>query len=66
VSLYKDVLKADVSAPQDLPDHGVTTVFVNLPNTKIEVRGHVITSSMIRNILRPSLKLIESKIFESK
>jgi len=66
VSLYKDVLKADVSAPQDLPDHGVTTVFVNLPNTKIEVRGHVITSSMIRDILRPSLKLIESKIFESK
>ena len=66
MSLYKDVLKADVSAPQDLPDHGVTTVFVNLPNTKIEVRGHVITSSMIRNILRPSLKLIESKIFESK
>merc|ERR1739842_68309 len=36
-SLYRDVLKADVSAPQDLPEHGVTTVFINLPNTKLEL-----------------------------
>ena len=36
-TLYRDTLGADVSAPQDLPDHGVTTVFVNLPNTKIEL-----------------------------
>jgi methylmalonyl-CoA/ethylmalonyl-CoA epimerase len=28
---------AKVSAPVDLPDHGVTTVFVELPNTKIEL-----------------------------
>ena len=28
---------ADVSAPVDLPEHGVTVVFVNLPNTKIEL-----------------------------
>ncbi|WP_417448979.1 methylmalonyl-CoA epimerase [Kordiimonas sp.] len=34
---YKNTLGADVSEPQDLPDHGVTTVFVNLPNTKIEL-----------------------------
>jgi len=34
---YRDTLGADVSAPMDLPDHGVTTVFVNLPNTKIEL-----------------------------
>lgn len=34
---YRDTLGADVSAPEDLPDHGVTTVFVNLPNTKIEL-----------------------------
>jgi methylmalonyl-CoA/ethylmalonyl-CoA epimerase len=26
-----------VSAPVDLPEHGVTTVFVTLPNTKIEL-----------------------------
>ena len=34
---YRDTLGADVSAAEDLPDHGVTTVFVNLPNTKIEL-----------------------------
>ena len=33
--IYRD-MGADVSAPQSLPEHGVTTVFVNLPNTKIE------------------------------
>ncbi len=37
VKQYRDVLGADVSEPMDLPDHGVTTVFVNLPNTKIEL-----------------------------
>jgi methylmalonyl-CoA/ethylmalonyl-CoA epimerase len=34
---YRDVLGAKVSAPQDEPDHGVTVVFVELPNTKIEL-----------------------------
>lgn len=34
---YRDTLGASVSAPVDLPDHGVTTVFVELPNTKIEL-----------------------------
>jgi methylmalonyl-CoA/ethylmalonyl-CoA epimerase len=34
--MYRKALGADVSAPQDLPEHGVTVVFVNLPNTKIE------------------------------
>ena len=33
--IYRD-MGADVTAPQSLPEHGVTTVFVNLPNTKIE------------------------------
>lgn len=36
-AIYRDTLGGDVSAPVDLPDHGVTTVFVNLPNTKIEL-----------------------------
>ena len=35
--LYRETLGADVSAPEDLPEHGVTTVFVALPNTKIEL-----------------------------
>jgi methylmalonyl-CoA/ethylmalonyl-CoA epimerase len=36
-ALYRDVLGAKVSAPLDLPAHGVTTVFVTLANTKIEL-----------------------------
>ncbi len=34
---YRDVLGAKVSAPLPLPEHGVTTVFVELPNTKVEL-----------------------------
>ncbi len=34
---YRDTLGASVGAPQDEPDHGVTVVFVDLPNTKIEL-----------------------------
>jgi len=36
-ALYRDTLGAAVSAPLALPEHGVTTVFVELPNTKIEL-----------------------------
>ena len=36
-ALYRDTLGADVGAPQDEPDHGVTVVFITLPNTKIEL-----------------------------
>jgi len=36
-ALYRDVLGADVSAAVPQPEHGVTTVFVALPNTKIEL-----------------------------
>ena len=36
-ALYRDTLGASVSGPVDMPEHGVTTVFVDLPNTKIEL-----------------------------
>ena len=36
-ALYRGTLGAEVSAPLDLPEHGVTTVFVELPNTKLEL-----------------------------
>jgi len=36
-AIYRDTLGAQVSAPVAMPAHGVTTVFVNLPNTKIEL-----------------------------
>ncbi|MFG1346800.1 methylmalonyl-CoA epimerase [Xanthobacter autotrophicus DSM 431] len=35
-ALYRDTLGADVSAAVPQQEHGVTTVFVTLPNTKIE------------------------------
>ncbi len=36
-ALYRGTLGAEVSEPLDLPEHGVTTVFVTLPNTKLEL-----------------------------
>ena len=36
---YRDMLGAEVSAVADQPEHGVQTVFVTLPNTKIELLG---------------------------
>ncbi|RUS73479.1 hypothetical protein EGW08_018759 [Elysia chlorotica] len=36
-ALYRDVLGANVSGQQPLPDHGVTVVFVELGDTKIEL-----------------------------
>jgi len=36
-AVYRDTLGAKVSEPQPVPEHGVTVVFVNLPNTKIEL-----------------------------
>ena len=34
---YRDVLGARVGRPQDEPAHGVTVVFIELPNTKVEL-----------------------------
>ena len=48
---YHDVLGARVTDPQDLPDHGVTTVFVELENTKLELLYPLGTDSPIRKFL---------------
>ncbi len=48
---YRDTLGAKVSAPQDLPEHGVTVVFVELPNTKIELLGVLGLDSPIAKFL---------------
>jgi methylmalonyl-CoA/ethylmalonyl-CoA epimerase len=37
VAQYRDILGAQVRPAQDEPDHGVTAVFIDLPNTKIEL-----------------------------
>ncbi len=36
---YRDVLGAEISPIEDQPEHGVQTVFIELPNTKIELLG---------------------------
>jgi methylmalonyl-CoA/ethylmalonyl-CoA epimerase len=36
-AVYRDTLGAEVSAAVPQPEHGVTTVFITLPNTKIEL-----------------------------
>ena len=36
-AIYRDTLGDTVTAPQALPEHGVTVVFVKLPNTKVEL-----------------------------
>lgn len=50
-ALYRDVLGAEVSAPLDLPAHGVTTVFVTLANTKIELLVPLGANSPIASFL---------------
>jgi methylmalonyl-CoA/ethylmalonyl-CoA epimerase len=37
--VYRNMLGAKVSEMVDQPEHGVTTVFIELPNTKIELLG---------------------------
>jgi len=48
---YRDQLGAKVSAPQDEPDHGVRVVFVELPNTKIELLTPLGENSPIQGFL---------------
>ena len=48
---YRDQLGARVSTPQDLPEHGVRVVFVELPNTKIELLEPLGETSPIRAFL---------------
>lgn len=48
---YRDILGANVSDPVNLPEHGVTTVFVTLSNTKIELLSPLGANSPIANFL---------------
>jgi methylmalonyl-CoA/ethylmalonyl-CoA epimerase len=52
--LYREMLGADVSAPVPQPEHGVTTVFVTLPNTKIELMAPLGDASPIAKFLERS------------
>ncbi|MDP7546862.1 MAG: methylmalonyl-CoA epimerase, partial [Alphaproteobacteria bacterium] len=53
-ALYRDTLGAKVSAPADLPEHGVTTVFVELDNSKIELLHPLGDNSTIARYLERS------------
>ncbi len=49
--VYRDVLQAKVTEPVPQPEHGVTVVFVELPNTKIELIEPLGENSPIANFL---------------
>jgi methylmalonyl-CoA/ethylmalonyl-CoA epimerase len=51
VETYRETLGARVSAPQPQPGHGVTVVFVELPNTKIELLHPLGANSPIAKFL---------------
>lgn len=50
-AIYRDTLGASVSQPLELPEHGVITVFVELPNTKIELLHPMSDESPIAKFL---------------
>jgi methylmalonyl-CoA/ethylmalonyl-CoA epimerase len=50
-AVYRGALGATVSAPQRMPEHGVTVVFVELPNTKIELLEPIDASSPVAKFL---------------
>ena len=50
-AVYRDTLGAKVTEAVPQPDHGVTTVFVELPNTKIELLHPLGPNSPIKNFL---------------
>ncbi|TPN44917.1 MULTISPECIES: methylmalonyl-CoA epimerase [unclassified Mesorhizobium] len=54
IAAYHNTLGAAVSEPQALPEHGVTVVFVNVGNTKIELleplgEGSPIAAFLVKN-----------------
>jgi methylmalonyl-CoA/ethylmalonyl-CoA epimerase len=53
-AVYRDVLGAKVSAPLPQPAHGVTVVFVELPNTKVELLHPLGDESPIKGFLEKS------------
>lgn len=52
IALYRNTLGAKVSQPQPLPDHGVTVVFIDVGNTKIELLEPLGENSPIAAFLR--------------
>jgi methylmalonyl-CoA/ethylmalonyl-CoA epimerase len=53
-AVYRDALGAQVTPPLPQPEHGVTVVFITLPNTKIELLEPMGASSPIAKFLEKS------------
>ena len=51
LAMYRDALGATVTEPKDLPEHGVTVVFVELDNSKIELLQPLGRVSPIKSFL---------------
>ena len=54
--IYKDMLGVKISDPVDQIDHGVKVVFIELPNTKIELLEPLGENSPIENFLDKNKK----------
>jgi methylmalonyl-CoA/ethylmalonyl-CoA epimerase len=50
-ALYRDTLGAEVLPPHELPEHGVTAVFVELGNTRVELLEPLGETSPVRGFL---------------
>ena len=56
IKIYKDVLGVKISAPLDQLEHGVKVVFIDIPNTKIELLEPLGENSPIENFLEKNKK----------
>ena len=64
--VYRNMLGAKVSEMIDQPEHGVTTVFIELPNTKIELLGLLGDKSPIAGFLEKSLWRYSSPLLRGR
>lgn len=51
IKLYQDTLGVTVTAPQALPEHGVTVAFIDVGNTKIELLEPLGANSSIQTFI---------------
>ena len=51
IAVYANTLGAKVTPPEEQPDHGVSVVFIELPNTKVELLEPLGENSPIANFL---------------
>ena len=56
IKIYKNMLGVKISAPMDQINHGVKVVFIELPNTKIELLEPLGEKSPIENFLEKNKK----------